>query len=95
MPILHKLDRRQPAFPDYQYRISFEFEEHFANWLKFMTDNFGQTTPLFLRKYAPDGWNNDVWSWESNILRSSVRQMHIFLKDDKTLGLLRFKFPDL
>jgi hypothetical protein len=72
---LVKLDGRQSVFPEFRYCISFTFEEHFANWLKYMTDNFGQTGVI--HEFEPIGVKfNDgkVWYFNDNDIELLIEQ---------------------
>ena len=57
-----------------------------------LTDMFGASALFNLRDVIPS-MKNTEWSWQANMQGNPVR--FIYIKDEETLSILKFKFPHL
>lgn len=86
------MDKRHQVFSEFRIKISCKTDESFGQMFQALTDMFGVSALFNLRDVIP-GIKNTEWSWA--YIPGSIPSKFIYIKDEETFGILKFKSPHL
>lgn len=89
---VNTMDKRNQVFSEFCIKISCKNDESFGQMFQALTEMFGASALFNLRDVIPS-MKNTEWSWAYIPIGRTV--IFIYIKDEETLGILKFKFPHL